>query len=1329
VIRYVRRLWVVPAAGLLAASIFALTALAGLGGRSGNAVTYTAVAGENNVVTVSVSGGLLDIVDTAGAVPDGASPSPCTTISATEITCGAASSVTSVTVNTLDGNDSVAFGSSLSGALGGGANLTADGGTGNDTLENDSNVPSTLSGGADDDTLSGGSGNDTLNGGTGSNTADYSAAAAPVGASIAAGGTTSGGDGDGGTDTYIDIQNLTGSAQGDTLTGDDGANTINGGGGADTIDGGAGNDVLNGQNGSGDTIAGGAGDDTINGGTGSDDTVSYVGSISSSASDGVNVDLAASSANGIGSNDAGHDTLSGIENVAGSPFADSLTGDPGANVLTGGGGNDAFGWSGDSDTFDGGTGFNSADFSADPHGVTLDVNTVDFPQPIGGSDTLTIASIAGVSSIQNVTGSPQNDTIFGDAQPNTLSGGGGSDTISGRGENDVLSGGAGNDVLTGDAGDDVVDGGDGNDTVLGNAGSDTLAGGAGTNTVDYSEAAAAVDVNLRAGAAFSDGDGGSDTLTGFQNVTAPSVQGNVLQGDAGNNVLDSGGAGGDTVSFSGAANGVTVDLGAGTATGDGNDTLLGGFANVNGSGFGDTLTAAPGGSTLNGGSGDDTLNGAAGNDTLNGGSDDDTLNGDAGDDTLNGGSGDDTLAGGSDDGFTGDTIDGGNGIDTLDYSSAPSSVTVNLRTSGAQNTGGAGVDTIANVENLTGSSFGDTLTGNGDENVLQGRSGNDTLDGGAGDDALDGGTGSNTVSFASANGAGVSVNLRLARSAALPGGDAGTDTLANIENVSGSPQNDTFQGDAADNAFNGGGGSDTVSYASAPGPVVANLAAGAAAGDGSDTLTGISNLTGSNYSDTLTGDGGANTLSGGAGDDTLSGGAGNDTLTGGAGNDTLTGGAGSNAIDGGTGEDTADYSSANSVGAANLAAGTATALYSAGSANDTLASVEDVTGSPGNDVLAGDDGDNVLKGGAGDDLIRGGAGANTLNGGTGTDTLDYAAAPAGVTVSLAATGPQVNGDATDAVSGFENLNGSPFDDTLSGNAGANTIKGFDGNDSIDGGGGTDTIDAGTGNDSVFAKDGVLDHIVCGTGNDSASVDSIDDVAADCEVASLLGGPVVHTFQATGVGTTSATVNGSINPDGRAVTYQFNYGLTSGYGQHTTPVSLPAGHTEVQVSAVLTGLSPGSSYHYQLVVTDSLGNTISGDDQSFTTGSSLVGPLAVTLLPAAGGPPNTDAVLIGRVTTNGIPTTWYFEYGTTTAYGQQTAAHLLGATSTAVQVASAVDLNPPPKTTWHYRLVATNQAGTSFGADQSFTLPLKAPLGQTRLVRPLRRFAHLARRPD
>ena len=215
---------------------------------------------------------------------------------------------------------------------------------------------------------------------------------------------------------------------------------------------------------------------------------------------------------------------------------------------------------------------------------------------------------------------------------------------------------------------------------------------------------------------------------------------------------------------------------------------------------------------------------------------------------------------------------------------------------------------------------------------------------------------------------------------------------------------------------------------------------------------------------------------------------------------------------------------------------------------------------------------------------------------------------------------------------------------------------------------------------------------------------MDVVNADCEAAGFLGGPVVRTIEASGITTTGATLNGGVNDDGRAVTYRFRYGTTSAYGSTTASAPLPAGHSEVLVSAAIGGLTPGTAYHFQLVVTDGLGNTTLGNDQSFTTSTPPppphAGPFAETLAPAQVDP--VGAILLGRVTTNGAHIVWYFEYGLTTAYGSQTPATDLGATSTPAQVFYPVSIKP--NTTYHYRLVVTDEFGTSFGADKSFSGP-------------------------
>ncbi len=92
---------------------------------------------------------------------------------------------------------------------------------------------------------------------------------------------------------------------------------------------------------------------------------------------------------------------------------------------------------------------------------------------------------------------------------------------------------------------------------------------------------------------------------------------------------------------------------------------------------------------------------------------------------LTGSAFNDTLAGNAGDNM----LDGGDGTDTVSYAGAAAGVTVSLAPDTAQNTGGAGTDTLASIENLAGSAFGDTLTGDNNNNVISGLDGNDTLQG------------------------------------------------------------------------------------------------------------------------------------------------------------------------------------------------------------------------------------------------------------------------------------------------------------------------------------------------------------------------------------------------------------------------------------------------------------------------------------------------------------------------------------------------------------------------------------------------------------------------
>jgi VCBS repeat-containing protein len=147
------------------------------------------------------------------------------------------------------------------------------------------------------------------------------------------------------------------------------------------------------------------------------------------------------------------------------------------------------------------------------------------------------------------------------------------------------------------------------------------------------------------------------------------------------------------------------------------------------------------GHTLTGTSGDDILVAGTGNNILNGGDGNDVLTAGSGNNEMHGGAGNDLLYAGPGN----DILDGGSGIDTVSYAHATAGVTVNLSLLAAQNTIGAGTDTLTGIENLTGSNFNDSLTGDNNNNVINGGLGNDVLNGGGGDDLLIGGMGNNTL--------------------------------------------------------------------------------------------------------------------------------------------------------------------------------------------------------------------------------------------------------------------------------------------------------------------------------------------------------------------------------------------------------------------------------------------------------------------------------------------------------------------------------------------------------------------------------------------------------
>ena len=151
------------------------------------------------------------------------------------------------------------------------------------------------------------------------------------------------------------------------------------------------------------------------------------------------------------------------------------------------------------------------------------------------------------------------------------------------------------------------------------------------------------------------------------------------------------------------------------------------------------------------------------------------------------------------------SVDGGAGEDDLSYLGAPTGVTVDLGRAGPQDTGGAGVDTIAEIENIEGTDHADTLTGNAGFNYVISNGGDDLLDGAAGDDAITGGDGNDAVTYARAPGA-VTVDL-----SASSGTGYGNDGIAEVESVIGSPFDDRLVGTDESNSITGLGGTDSIS--------------------------------------------------------------------------------------------------------------------------------------------------------------------------------------------------------------------------------------------------------------------------------------------------------------------------------------------------------------------------------------------------------------------------------------------------------------------------------------------------------------------------------------
>jgi Ca2+-binding RTX toxin-like protein len=472
-----------------------------------------------------------------------------------------------------------------------------------------------------------------------------------------------------------------------------GADTINGTGAADNVRAGAGNDIIYGMDGN-DRLNGQTGDDTIDGGDGQDTLFGEAGNdrlIGGGGDDiligGLNDDyLNGQTGNDHLSGGDGDDALygeAGNDFLSGGAGHDLLGGGDGNDTLKGGTGNDRLSGDLGADTLDGGDGFDFADYSSD---AAVIIRLADSKLNAGAAAGDVLVNIEGV------TGSNFNDDIIGDDRAN------------------VLHGGGGDDRLDGGAGDDVLDGGSGNNTLIGGAGNDVLIAGLGSDRIDA-------------------GDGDDRVISSADTIRTLGMNGN--QRDSYN-----GGAGFDTLDFSGSTAGIGFRFFAGAASYNG--ATLGGFEQVLGSAFADSMSGGFQADIFYGNDGNDTLFGFEGNDTLYGGSGDDIVDGAGGNDTLFGDEGNDELR------IIGaDIVDGGDGFDFIS-ARLYGALTIRLG-DGVITTGAAAGTQFRNIEGAIGSEGDDNITGNAANNELRGEAGNDFLDGGNGDDILVAGRGLDRV--------------------------------------------------------------------------------------------------------------------------------------------------------------------------------------------------------------------------------------------------------------------------------------------------------------------------------------------------------------------------------------------------------------------------------------------------------------------------------------------------------------------------------------------------------------------------------------------------------
>ncbi len=350
-----------------------------------------------------------------------------------------------------------------------------------------------------------------------------------------------------------------------------------------------------------------------------------------------------------------------------------------------------------------------------------------------------------------------------------------------------------------------------------------------------------------------------------------------------------------------------------------------------------------------------------------------------------------------------------------------------------------------------------------DHDTIEGTAGNDTLIGTSAIDTINGYAGNDYLA-----------------------GAGGSDTL------NGGEGNDRLEGGQGDDTLNGGSGIDSVSYIYATGDVFVDLTdtGPQVTGQGTDTLTSIENVSGSDYTDNINGNAANNLIAGRGGDDYLTGGAGNDSLRGGTGADVMLGGAGNDSYEV---DDAGDYiEEYGSEGTADRV--DSSISYTLGGNVEWLtltgSNAINGTGNALSNVIVGNRSVNTLTGGGGNDTLNGGLAADNMVGGFGNDV--YYVDDAGDIVT------EVGGEGNDLVRSSVNYTLGADVERLTligsaavsgtGNASPNSIIGNGAANALHGEGRNDTLSAGAGNDQLHGGVG-SDRLTGGTGADGFYFDT------------------------------------------------------------------------------------------------------------------------------------------------------------------------------------------------------------------------------------------------